>query len=123
MPTGSFKQQFSFERRLNEAKRILTKYPDRIPIICEQSKNQNLPILNKVKYLVPPDLTIGQFICVIRTRMKLDSTYALFVTIEGYIPPSLMRIGELYEGSRYADGFLYIEYCQENTFGYGDNLI
>ena len=117
MPTGSFKQQFSFKRRLNEAKRIITRYPDRIPIICEQSKNQNLPILNKVKYLVPSDLTIGQFICVIRTRMKLDSTYALFVTIEGYIPPSLTRIGELYEGSKYADGFLYIEYSSENTFG------
>ena len=70
--------------------------------------------------MLPHDLTIGQFICFIRKQMKLDSTYALFVTIEGYIPPSLMRIGEIYKTSKYADGFLYIEYSSENTFGYGD---
>jgi GABA(A) receptor-associated protein len=116
----SFKNKFSFDKRVLEAQRILSRYPDRIPVICEKSKNQNLPPLNKVKYLLPHDLTIGQFICFIRKQMKLDSTYALFVTIEGYIPPSLMRIGEIYKTSKYADGFLYIEYSSENTFGYGD---
>jgi GABA(A) receptor-associated protein len=114
----SFKNQYSFDKRVLESKRIITRFPNRIPIICEKSKNQtSLPALNKVKYLVPADLTIGQFICVIRNRMKLSSQVAIFLTIEGYIPPSLSLIGELYQTSKYADGFLYIEYSSENTFG------
>ena len=47
----SFKNKFSFDKRVLEAQRILSRYPDRIPVICEKSKNQNLPPLNKVKYL------------------------------------------------------------------------
>ena len=117
MPRSSFKNQYAIDKRLYESKRILKRYPDRIPIICKQSKNNHLPILNKVKYLVPPNLTIGQFICVIRSRLKLGSEVALFVTVEGFIPSSLAILGELYENSKHIDGFLYIEYCQENTFG------
>ena len=116
----SFKNQYSFEKRVLEAQRILSRYPDRIPIICEKNKNQTaLPVLNKVKYLVPPTLTIGQLMCIIRNRMKLRSDVAIFLTIDGYIPPTTTLIGELYETSKYADGFLYIEYSGENTFGYG----
>lgn len=115
---SSFKQQYSFERRLIECKRILTKYPDRIPIICEKSKNQKeLPDMNKVKFLVPFDLTFGQFICVIRNRLRIRPEVALFFFIDGYIPSSMNVIGELYEQSKQSDGFLYVEYSKENTFG------
>jgi GABA(A) receptor-associated protein len=115
----SFKNQFSFEKRFLEAQRILSKYPDRIPVICEKSenKNQNLPVLNKIKYLVPADLTIGQLSCVIRNRIRLRSDVAIFLTIDGHIPPTITLIGELYKTSKYADGFLYIQYSGENTFG------
>ena len=117
----SFKNQYSFEKRVSESQRILSRYPDRIPVICEQNKKQSsLPNLNKVKYLVPSTLTIGQFMCVIRNRMKLRSDVAIFLTIDGYIPSTTALIGELYATSKYADGFLYIEYSGENTFGYGD---
>lgn len=114
----SFKKQYSFNNRNLEARRILTKYPDRIPIICEKTKNQNLPYINKNKYLVTQDLTIGQFIYVIRNRMKLSPEFALFLLINGHIPSSSTMIGELYEQHKDKDGFLYLEYCQENTFGF-----
>lgn len=118
MSSISYKNQFSFDKRLLEARRILTRYPNRIPIICEKSKNQNLPDINKNKYLVTQDLTIGQFICVIRSRMRLPATFSLFVLIDGHIPSSASMIGELYDQYKHSDGFLYVEYCQENTFGF-----
>lgn len=32
----SFKQKHPFEKRKEEAERILAKYPQRIPVICEK---------------------------------------------------------------------------------------
>ena len=32
-----FKQQYPFTKRLNEANRVLEKYPERIPIIVERN--------------------------------------------------------------------------------------
>lgn len=113
----SYKYQYPFDKRLSESRRILTKYPDRIPIICEKTKTQNLPLINKNKYLVTNDITIGQFICVIRNRMKLSPEFAIFLLVDGHVPASASMMGELYDEYKDDDGFLYVEYCQENTFG------
>lgn len=114
----NFKKKFPFENRLNESIRIRTKYPDRIPIICEKATDKkDVPYIDKNKYLVSNDLTIGQFIYVIRKRLKLLPEYALFIFISGSIPPSSALICSLYEESKDADGFLYISYSKENTFG------
>ena len=32
----SFRDRFSFEKRHDEAYRIMQKYPERVPIICEK---------------------------------------------------------------------------------------
>ena len=45
-----FKKTYSFKDRYNESQKIITKYPDRIPIICERShKYFDLPNLDKKK--------------------------------------------------------------------------
>ncbi len=115
----TFKQQHSFQRRINESLRITKLHPDRIPIICERAQNQNmLPFMDKVKYLVPHDITISQFITVIRKRLSLKPEVSLMVSIDdGTIPSSIATIGDLYNQHKYADGFLYFQYYQENTFG------
>ena len=71
---SSFKRQHTFQYRLEESQRIKSKHRDRIPIICEKSTAQHsLPNIDKHKYLVPHDLTAGQFIAIIRKRMNLTS--------------------------------------------------
>ena len=117
--TLSFKQLHSFERRINESNRIRKLHPDRIPIVCEKAQNQNmLPSMEKTKYLVPFDITVGQFITVIRKRLSLKPEVSLMISIDdGIIPPPITTMGALYEEHKYADGFLYIHYHQENTFG------
>lgn len=115
----SYKIQKKFNERKNESDRIREKYPDRIPIICEKSSRTNslLPDLDKSKYLVPHDLTIGQFMYVIRKRLKLDSSEALYLFANGHIMTCSSTVGMAYDNYRDPDGFLYLKYSKESTFG------
>ncbi|KAE8999073.1 hypothetical protein PF005_g17871 [Phytophthora fragariae] len=64
---GSFKKEHPFEKRQAEAQRIRFKYSDRIPVICEKADRSDIPDIDKKKYLVPADLTVGQFAYVIQS--------------------------------------------------------
>ncbi len=37
------------EKRKNECERIVSRYPDRIPVVCEKSSTSKLPDLDKEK--------------------------------------------------------------------------
>jgi GABA(A) receptor-associated protein len=102
-----------------EAFRILQKYPDRIPVICERdNKKYDVPELVKKKFLLPKDLKMVEFIFIVRNKMKIDNKMALFFTINGNVPNSTQTMHNLYEEYKERDGFLYIIYTSENTFGY-----
>ena len=109
----------TFEARQTETNRVLTKYPKRIPIYCEAVGAQSNTLeLSKNKYLVPKDLVIGQFLAVVRQRVKLGAEHALFLFLEnGSIPAPHQMLAELYEKNKNADGFLYISVTTEATFG------
>ncbi len=114
----TFKSKNTFEERKKESERVLTTYPDRIPIVCEKSsRSSNIPDIDKQKYLVPMDLTIGQFMFVIRKRMKIAPEIAIYLFINGTIPPTSAIVSKLYHDCKDVDGFLYLEYSGENTFG------
>ncbi len=113
----SFKNNYPFEKRLNESTRIKAKYPDRVPCILERSGN-NIDEVNKKKYLIPRDLTVGQFIYVIRKRLNLDSSKAIFLFFNSnMLVNTSQSIGNCYINYADEDGFLYINYSGENTFG------
>ena len=117
-PTN-FKEVQSFEERKNEATRVRSKYPNRIPVIVERAETANeIEIIDKKKYLVPTDLTMGQFIYVIRKRLKtMSAEKALFVFVGDIMPPTGENMAVLYKNNQDEDGFLYITYSGENTFG------
>lgn len=117
MTISNFKRKFTFAERVSEATRIKEKYPDRIPIIVEKLSNSRAPDIDKNKYLVPSDLTIGQFIYVIRKRMSLPAEQALYLFVRDSIPPSSALMFNVYDWYRDNDGYLYIFYSSENTFG------
>ena len=116
-----FKDEIPFAMRKEEASRILSKYPDRIPIIIERSDecSDEIPIVDKKKYLVPNDITTGQFTYIIRKRIELEPEKAIFLFAgDDYtIPPSSSLISEIYNNYKDEDGFLYFTYSGENTFG------
>jgi len=113
-----FKKEFDFDTRKDESSRIKEKYPDRVPIIVEKSVKSDIAGIDKKKYLVPQDLTIGQFIYILRKRIDLTAEKAIFLfTEKNIIPPTASIISEIYEQYKNDDGFLYLIYAGENTFG------
>ena len=115
----SYKKEIPFDQRKRETTYIKQKYPERIPIICEKSSTQvNAPNISKRKYLVPNDMTIGQFMFSIRQQINVSKEEALFILIDdSFIPSSSLMILQIYQEYCNADGYLYITYMIENTFG------
>jgi GABA(A) receptor-associated protein len=112
-----FKNDYSFEDRCDESKRILIKFSQRIPIICEKNKKSKLLDIDKKKYLIPIDFTVGQFMYVIRKRLLLPPDKAIFIFINGIIPSCSSTIINIYDMHKDSDGFLYVTYDDENVFG------
>lgn len=114
----SFKQIHSFEKRLRESSRIRSKYPERVPVIVEKEFNSHIIDLDKNKYLVPDELTIGQLIYVIRKRIKLPSEKTIFIFIDGKtLAPTSALLSNVYEEHKNEDGFLYVTYSGQDSFG------
>lgn len=62
-----FKTRKTIEERMEEVKGIRSKFPNKIPVIVERfSKEKSLPQLDKTKFLVPQELTMSQFVTIIR---------------------------------------------------------
>ena len=97
--------------------RIKLKYPNRIPVIVNKSKNSNAPDIDKNKYLVPSDLTLGQFIYVIRKRIKISPEQAIYVFCKDTLPNTSMVMSELYNIYKNSNELLELTYNIENTFG------
>jgi len=114
---SKFKESHSFEKRKAESSRIRLKYPDRIPVIAEKSANSGIPDIDKKKYLVPSDLTMGQFVYVIRKRIKLAPDAAIFIFVDNSMPPAAELMAKVYKDHQDDDGFLYVTYSGESTFG------
>lgn len=114
-----YKLKTTFESRLEESRRIREKFPGRIPVIVQKSRkaNTDIPNIDKNKFLVPIDLTVGQFIYVIRKRLELAPEKAVFFFVNNSLPTTAMSLRELYNIYADEDGFLYTEYSGESTFG------
>ena len=113
-----FRERFSYEQRIAESYRILQKYPARIPIVIERdARSTDLPVDTKIKFLVPNQMTLGEFMCVFRRRIQLQQSKALFLMVNSKLFPTNYTIQNVYRFEKNSDGFLYIEYHSENTFG------
>ena len=108
----------SLEQRLNESSTILKRHPDRICVYLEKQETcKTIPDLDKNKYLVPNSITISQFTYVIRSRIKLAADQAIFLFVNNTVISGNTTMIEVYNKYKGEDGFLYITYSGENTFG------
>ncbi|XP_020590661.1 autophagy-related protein 8i-like [Phalaenopsis equestris] len=113
----SFKEEYSFEERFEESKQIVAKYPDRVPVIAERFSRSDLPDMEKKKYLVPRDMSVGQFIHILSSRLHLAPGKALFVFVNNTLPQTSSLVESIYDSYKDEDGFLYMYYSSEKTFG------
>ncbi|KAK4783914.1 hypothetical protein SAY86_018282 [Trapa natans] len=86
-------------------------------VIVERAEKSDVPEIDKKKYLVPADLTVGQFVYVVRKRIRLSPEKAIFVFVKNVLPPTAAMMSAIYEENKDEDGFLYMTYSGENTFG------
>ena len=114
-----FKKNHSFIERQAGSSRLLQKYPDRIPVIIEKNNNNKknkLQTLAKNKFLVPKILTIGQFVYVIKQKLKIQPEEAIFLFVNNILPKVTDRMIDIYDRYKDKDGYVYITYFNENTF-------
>jgi len=115
---AKFQKDHTFDVRSQESAKILAKYPDRIPLIVEKiPTNTILPQISKTKFLVPADITITQFMFIVRKYLKLDPSVSIYLFCDGVIPNASETISNTYINHKDPDGFLYLFYAGENTFG------
>ena len=117
----TFKSHPLYYRR-EQSQKMKIKFPDRVPVILERyhnnsNTNQNTPLIDKNKYLVPKDSTVGNFMYILRQRLKLNEKQAMFLFFDRTLAPTSEIMSVAYEQHKDDDGFLYITYTTENTFG------
>ena len=110
----------SVESRKSQCIKIKNQFTDKVPVICERDPKSNLPDLDKHKYIVPNDLTVEQFILMIKRRMDMgpfpiDQLY-LIVNEKDFISGDIL-MSEIYNKYKnYQDDLLYIRYSDNNKW-------
>ena len=139
-----FQKRFDFKQRQHESKKMREKYENKslVPIVVERSAHaqSDVPLIASVdkdgkavvgatqqakfaKFLVPSTFTLHQFQVVLRKRIHLDSQQALTVAVcnqetgKLVFPTGATVIGQIDRDFAHPDGFLYMTYMGENTFG------
>jgi GABA(A) receptor-associated protein len=96
------------------------KHPDRVPIYLKKAScctNKRIPDFN-MKMLVQKDMSVAEFLVILRRKIKLTSHDALYLFVGNTIPPATMHFAML--DNMYRDpstNALSIEYAGEATFG------
>jgi GABA(A) receptor-associated protein len=118
----------TLQQKIEDSSRLLLKYPDRIPLIIEKEMSDSFLNLKNCKYLIPKDMTVGDFLCIIRTKINktFNEKKAIFTFVKSvdkfnnssYILIPMNNImGDIYRTYKLNDGYLYIKFGIENTFG------
>lgn len=88
-----------------------------LQVVVERYTKTDLPEMEKKKYLVPRDMSVGQFIHILSNRLHLTPGKALFAFVQNTLPQTSSLMQSVYESFKDEDGFLYMCYSSEKTFG------
>lgn len=96
--------------------------PARIPVILEHSAQVTRPslILLKSEFLVPADLTVAEFLFKLRASLQghIRPETAVYLMAGGTMVLPSMEMGAVdAEFADAEDGWLYLVWAEESTFG------
>lgn len=112
----TFRSFYTDVQRVRMSSRLRLKYPDRIPIVLEPYQKEEL----YRRILVPKTVTGGHLYGLVRSRLEMRPEEAIFVFCDdnNRLVSQQETVGKIYEDHRNEDdGFLYLHYALENTFG------
>jgi len=114
----TFKQIYTLDERKRSSDKILKMYPEYIPIVIE-SGTKNTPAMDNKKFIFSKKAKVLFIINEIRKRIKISPDEALFIMVgdKQVMPMISLTMEEVYNRYHDEDGFLYIKYSVENTFG------
>lgn len=106
-----------------DVEKIIQKHPDRLPIIVREDKKNTSKWQN---FLVPSQLTIGDFMVILRRKIKLEAYESIYIFIQPnqevsktklIMPPTSSTIGQIYHDHHDDKLLLKLIWARENTFG------
>lgn len=106
------------EERQARSLRLIKRFPTKYPVIIDRASRFD-PHLEKHKFLVDADTTISQMMHLLRKNIKLSPEKGMYFFSEGILLSGNTTIGHLRHvcSLKYNDGFTYLFYSVENTFG------
>ena len=111
-------EEMTFDERLADSNKIIEKHPNRVCVYIKKSDTAlTIPNIDKNKFLVPDDITIAQFIYIIRKRIRIAQNEALFFYINNSLMSGNITMKTINNKYKNDDGFVYIRYTGENCFG------
>ena len=115
----TFKERKDLSVRQAEYAALKAKYPNKVMVVVEKyPKERYLPIIDKTKFLVPEDLTANRLMMIIRSRMDLTNTQAVYLMTANKTMINMTKtLHEIHEQFKDEDGFVYITYASQNVFG------
>jgi GABA(A) receptor-associated protein len=114
----SFKEK-PLQERKESLTRLLEKNPNKIPVIFERHPQSKLIEVKSLKFMSTKNLQLSYFASQIRSTFDLPPECSLFFSTSSLkIIKNDMLIGELYDTSVEADGFLYVQYREVESFGF-----
>lgn len=112
-----FRQRYTVEERRQECQRAKLRREGYVPTILERASPET-PLIDKEKFMIPQDLNGAQLMYIIRRRIGIKPSQALFLLCNNKMVTSADTLRDIYSRCKNdEDGFLYITYALENVFG------
>ena len=96
--------------------KILAEYPDRVPVLVRPEKSDKT-----YRFLVDENITIMNFLVLLRSKIKMDSSQGIYIFIqtggEAILPPTSSTMGTIYHEYKNSNLVLNLVYAKENVFG------
>ena len=104
--------------RQSQSFRLVKRFPDKHPVIIDRC-NRRDPSIDTHKYLVNNYSTVAELMYLLRKKLKVDSSQAIFFFLDNTMVSGNMTISQLNHtcNLKYNDGFTYLFYSLEHTFG------